>query len=378
MSSASPNVEWARAVTCQSPVIPAGTRKRSKWCGSKVLGLVREARARSDERHLAPQHVEQLRQLVEARLAQPAPDARDLVLRSSLYRPLSATVALALIVWRMYSRWTLSSVSTVIVRNFSAMNSRMSLPSRSCRNRTGPAESRLIRSAISAKAGAVTQERERRANDVDQALDHLRRPRRPHGRQADEGERLDRVVRDLRANDLEEPRDDVDLDVEVAERAHQCDPLDLRRSEKAITTRSTSSRLTSGTTSAVGPSNGTVREVVTPRARMVVDEADDVDAVLGMLAQLARDELTDVARADDDRVLDVHDAAPGGGPRDGAADDDQEDREDPEPGELLEGRGGHAGDPPPRNSSHAPTVTRWNTPTRSSTVEWSARSSSRS
>ena len=30
MSSASENVECARAITCQSPVIPAGTRKRSK------------------------------------------------------------------------------------------------------------------------------------------------------------------------------------------------------------------------------------------------------------------------------------------------------------------------------------------------------------
>src|SRR5206468_10686458 len=33
MSSASPNVACARAVTCHRPVIPCGTRKRSKWCG---------------------------------------------------------------------------------------------------------------------------------------------------------------------------------------------------------------------------------------------------------------------------------------------------------------------------------------------------------
>jgi hypothetical protein len=33
--------------------------------------------ARADERHLAAQHVDQLRQLVEACAAQPAPDRRD-------------------------------------------------------------------------------------------------------------------------------------------------------------------------------------------------------------------------------------------------------------------------------------------------------------
>ena len=35
MSRASPNVEFARALTCQRPVMPWGTRNRSTWCGWK-------------------------------------------------------------------------------------------------------------------------------------------------------------------------------------------------------------------------------------------------------------------------------------------------------------------------------------------------------
>src|SRR5207249_8145915 len=39
------------------------------------LELVRNERARTDKRHLATEHVEELRQLIEAPLAQPAADA---------------------------------------------------------------------------------------------------------------------------------------------------------------------------------------------------------------------------------------------------------------------------------------------------------------
>ena len=79
MSSASPNVECARAVTCQSPVMPGRHEEALEVVGLEVLGLVRDARARADERHVAAQDVDQLRQLVEARLAEPAADARDRV-----------------------------------------------------------------------------------------------------------------------------------------------------------------------------------------------------------------------------------------------------------------------------------------------------------
>ena len=44
--------------------------------GLKELGFVLDAGARTDERHLATQDVDQLRELVEARLAQQAPERR--------------------------------------------------------------------------------------------------------------------------------------------------------------------------------------------------------------------------------------------------------------------------------------------------------------
>ena len=42
--------------------------------------------------------------------------------------------------------------------------------------------------------------------------------------------------------------------------------------------------------------------------RPVVDEADEVDAVLGVLQDLARDELAHLAGADNDRVLHIGDS----------------------------------------------------------------------
>jgi hypothetical protein len=46
----------------------------------EVLGLVGEARTGADERHVPTQDVDELRKLVETRLAQPAAERRDRVL----------------------------------------------------------------------------------------------------------------------------------------------------------------------------------------------------------------------------------------------------------------------------------------------------------
>ena len=46
-------------------------------------------------------------------------------------------------------------------------------------------------------------------------------------------------------------------------------------------------------------------EILAPLLRRVVDEAEQIDPVLGMLEQLPRDQLTDVAGSDDDRVLEI-------------------------------------------------------------------------
>ena len=104
---------------------------------------------------------------------------------------------------------------------------------------------------------------------------------------------------------LEQPRDDVDLDVAVLELADHLEGLlvrvsrerdhDAMRGMRAHELRKVVGRADQlEVTCSVGG-----------RAVAAVDEADDLEAVLGMLADLAVEELRHVARADDDHVLNV-------------------------------------------------------------------------
>ena len=53
----------------------------------EVLRLVRDARTRADERHVATENIEQLRQLVETRPAEPAAERGDDVVALELVEP---------------------------------------------------------------------------------------------------------------------------------------------------------------------------------------------------------------------------------------------------------------------------------------------------
>ena len=76
------------------------------------------------------------------------------------------------------------------------------------------------------------------------------------------------------------------------------------------------------------PENGHVPEVAALFPGLGIDEADEVDAVLGMLEELATDQLTDLAGSDDDRILDVRRLAtrecPGSRSRRGDGDESEE------------------------------------------------------
>ena len=61
-------------------------------------------------------------------------------------------------------------MSTLIVRNFNAVNGRRFMPSLVCRKKTGPGDSRLIRIAAITKTGAVKHEENGGADDIDDAL----------------------------------------------------------------------------------------------------------------------------------------------------------------------------------------------------------------
>ena len=115
--------------------------------------------------------------------------------------------------------------------------------------------------------------------------------------------------------------------------------------EKATITRSTSKSLM-----IAGRRSEEPRIVIWPRSsrcvlRTRVDEADEVDPVLRMLEELPGDELPDLARAEDDRVLQVRDPVPAEGASRRAADGDQADREAPEDDQLEKCRVGEPGDP---------------------------------
>src|SRR5262249_38693283 len=71
-------------------------------------------------------------------------------------------------------------------------------------------------------------------------------------------------------------------------------------------------------------------ELRTLLARLVVDKPNEVQSVLGVLKQLLRDPLPDLAGADDDRVLDVADMPAAETARDGTTQRHEHDRHSPE------------------------------------------------
>ena len=191
-------------------------------------------------------------------------------------------------------------------------------------------------------------------------------------------ETLEGVDARLRPDDLEEPRDDVDLDVELPELADRLEQLVVRRvGERDDHALDVEQRDDLG--QAVGRSDECqVLELGTARPRMRVDEADEIDAVLGVLEELPRSQLADVAGADDDRVLEVERTAPRARARKSTHRGDEDDRQEPERDQPRHVRLATPAHHVPMKKNQAPSVTRWKTPTTSSIVEWSTCSSSRS
>ena len=142
----------------------------------------------------------------------------------------------------------------------------------------------------------------------------------------------------VRTERLEEAGDDVDLDTPLVEVTDDLERLSVRS-------------LGEGDDDAVDIENGNdlrqlrrssedteVLEPVDSLPRVLVHEADDVHPVLRMLKELLGDTLSDVPRADDERVQDVGVASPAQRTRDRAADRDESDREHPEERELRKAR----------------------------------------
>ena len=67
----------ARPLTCAQPVMPGSTASRPSWRSVYCVDLHPHGRARADQAHLAAQHVDEVRQLVEREAPQQRADARD-------------------------------------------------------------------------------------------------------------------------------------------------------------------------------------------------------------------------------------------------------------------------------------------------------------
>ena len=97
---------------------------------SECCDLRRKRRTRSDEAHLAAQHVDQLGQLVEAGLSEKPADRGDARILVHLEQWSAALFSDSI-------EASICSASTRIVLNLSSRNVVPSLPTRVCRKNTG-------------------------------------------------------------------------------------------------------------------------------------------------------------------------------------------------------------------------------------------------
>ena len=148
-------------------------------------------------------------------------------------------------------------------------------------------------------------------------------------RQREDREALQRVDRHVRAVEVEQARDDIDAHVVVRQLARggqrRLGRVARERDDDAFDTE-----LLDDLQQLLRPAEH-VEPVEAGRLRLrrLVDEADELDAVLRVVHDLAREPLADVTSPDDDRPLRVRRAAPEPRPRAHAAEGDEHDRQDP-------------------------------------------------
>ena len=183
---------------------------------------------------------------------------------------------------------------------------------------------------------AAEYHQRRRGADVHGALEHVGGAGEVERRKPDQRDPLDGVHRHAGADDVEEARDDVDLEVEVAERADHVDCLLVRRVREGDHDTVDAEDANHVLDRAQRAEDGEIFEALVRLLRHVVDKPDDIDAVLRMLQELARDRLADVACSDDDRVLDVLEAPAADRACEGASRDYEHDREQPEDEQLMQ------------------------------------------
>ena len=200
------------------------------------------------------------------------------------------------------------------------------------------------------------QQSDRGRGDVQAALDELGGSWKPHRRQPHEREALDGMEADPRAENLEESRHDVNLNFFVSQKTDDLQHALVRFLREGddhtldVEHRDDLRELLER------PEDRELTEIGPCLLRIVIDEAHEVDPVLGMLSQLAGDQLSDVASTDDDGVLQVGEVAPAHGACRCSSGGDDHHRQGPKDGQLDRLRVRYAGEP--RAGEHGPATER--------------------
>ncbi len=156
--------------------------------------------------------------------------------------------------------------------------------------------------------------------------------------QAHQRDAFDRVQLRVRAQHLEHARNDVDLNVAVLHRANHRERLLVRvRRERDC---DAVHRVRLDERGQVAGRSEEVERLISVRrsAAIAVDEADDLQSVLGMVADLVGQQARDLTRPDDDDVLDVRGVPPSHDSRDRPEQRNEQDRDRPEDDEAREVR----------------------------------------
>ncbi len=177
--------------------------------------------------------------------------------------------------------------------------------------------------------GRRDHDADRRDDDVHRALGDVGGAADTGRRQREDREALQRVDGHVRAVEVEQARHDIDAHVVVRQlargRQRRLGRVARERDDHALDTE-----LLDDLQQLLRPAEH-VEPVEAGRLRLrrIVDEADELDAVLRVVHDLAREPLADVAGSDDDRPLRVRRAAPEPRPGAHAAEGDEHDRQDP-------------------------------------------------
>ena len=150
---------------------------------------------------------------------------------------------------------------------------------------------------------------------------------------------------DVRADRFEQPRHEIDLHVMLSNGSHQVQhllvPVAREGDDHAIHIFTTDDLADVFR----GSQHRQISEVAALGLGVGVDEPEEVDPVLRMLEEFATDQLPDLPRADDQRVLDVGRLPPCERPGRGSSRHDEHQSEEPERRELRLVRARKADEP---------------------------------